>query len=106
MAGVRQTGADGENLSSIDQSAKVRIPSATGTAAYRIPDALTETTLTEVKNVATLSKTSQLSDFLQYSSSTGRSFNLVVRESTRLTAPLQELVESGAINLLRTLPSL
>jgi hypothetical protein len=76
MAAVRQAGIDGENAAGINQAAKVRIPSATGTAAYRIPDALTSTTLTEVKNVAALSNTSQLQDFLSYAQSTGSSLRL------------------------------
>lgn len=66
-------------LAGINQAAKVRIPSMTGTAAYRIPDELTDTSLTEVKNVATLSYTNQLRDFYWYVSLTGRSFNLIVR---------------------------
>ncbi len=105
MAAVRAAGQEGEDQAGIVQGAKVRIPSATGTAAYRVPDALTDTTLTEVKNVGNLSYTSQLQDFYAYASSTGRAFNLVVRSSTVLSAPLQAMVDSGQINLLRTLSS-
>lgn len=42
---ARQLGKEGEALAGIDQAAKVRIPSLTDTAAYRIPDELTATTL-------------------------------------------------------------
>ena len=104
MAGVRATDQEGETLAGIDQGAKVRIPSATGAAAYRIPDALTDTTLTEVKNVGSLSYTSQLQDFMSYASSTGRGFDLVVRANTTLSGALQQVVDSGQINLLRILP--
>ncbi|MGH3853822.1 MAG: putative toxin [Pseudonocardiaceae bacterium] len=104
LANARLTGVTGENLAGIDQAAKVRIPSASGTAAYRIPDALTDTTLTEVKNVTQLSYTSQLQDFSSYAISTGRSFDLVVRADTVLSKPLQKMVDTGVIHLYRTLP--
>lgn len=104
MSEVREAGIVGENLAGIDQAAKVRIPSATDTAAYRIPDSLTDTTLTEVKNVQQLSYTSQLQDFYLYSASTGRSFDLVVRQNTRLSGPLQDMVDAGSIHLRPHLP--
>lgn len=101
---AQQTGAEGEQLAGIDQAAKVRIPSASGTAAYRIPDELTASTLTEVKNVANLSYTSQLRDFYDYAVSSGRSFVLVVRSGTNLSGPLQQLEDSGAVVVQRSLP--
>ena len=105
MAAARQAGMEGEDLAGIDQAAKVRIPSATGTATYRVPDALTDTTLTEVKNVASLSYTSQLQDFYQYASATGRSFDLIVRTNTQLSGPLEAMEASGQINVVRSLPA-
>lgn len=104
MAAVRQTGLEGEDLAGIDPAAKVRIPSMTGTAAYRIPDELTDTALTEVKNVASLSYTNQLRDFYWYANSTGRSFNLIVRETTIFSSRLQSMVDAGVVNLDRLLP--
>jgi Restriction endonuclease fold toxin 7 len=104
IAASRQAGLVGEQLAGINPALKVQIPSMTGTANYRIPDALTATTLTEVKNVATLSYTRQLQDFMMYSQSQGMSFNLVVRANTTLSGPLQNLVDSGTITLVRTLP--
>jgi RHS repeat-associated protein len=104
MAAVRQTGMEGENLAGISQSAKVRIPSATGTAAYRIPDELTDSTLTEVKNVQSLSYTSQLQDFYRYSVANGLNFQLVVRAGTTLSTPLESLTYSPGVNLMRLLP--
>jgi hypothetical protein len=83
---------------------KVRIPSMTGTAAYRIPDELTSTALTEVKNVGTSSCTNQLRDFYWYANSTGRAFNLIVRTNTILSSRLQAMVDAGVINLEPTLP--
>jgi Restriction endonuclease fold toxin 7 len=89
---ARQLGTSGENLAGINQAAKVRIPSLTNTAPYRIPDALTKTTLTEVKNVSYLPYTSQLQDFSYYATQTGRQFNLVVRANTVLSGPLEDIV--------------
>jgi len=77
----------------------------TGTAAYRIPDALTDTALTEVKNVASLSYTNQLRDFYWYASFTGRSFKLIVRANTILSPRLQMMVDSGVINPDPMLPA-
>jgi len=61
--------------------------------------------LTEVKNVARLSYTNQLRDFYWYANSTGRSFNLIVRANTTLSARLQAMVDAGVINLKPTLPA-
>jgi len=104
IAASRQAGITGENLAGINQAAKVRIPSMTGTAAYRIPDELTNTALTEVKNVGSLRYTNQLRDFYWYANTTGRSFNLIVRTNTILSARLQAMVDAGVINLEPILP--
>jgi hypothetical protein len=74
QAAARQTGTSlartlgiaGEEAVGIS-AAKVRIPSLTGTAKYRIPDKLTPASLEEVKNVKTLSLTNQIKDFHLYS---------------------------------------
>ena len=77
---------------------KVRIPSLSGTAKFRIPDKLTRTTLTEVKNVRYQSLTRQIRDFQMFSTKTGRIFNLYTRPSTKLSKPLQQLINQGLIN--------
>jgi RHS repeat-associated protein len=102
---ARALGAEGEELAGINAAAKVRIPSLTETATYRVPDALSQTTLTEVKNVAQQGMTNQLRDFLAYAQQTGRSFDLIVRENTVLSSELQGLQNSGAINVIRSLPA-
>jgi Restriction endonuclease fold toxin 7 len=81
-----------------------RIPAPSGGAAYRIPDELGNGILGEVKNVKSLSYTSQLQDFTSYAKSNGLQFKLYVRGSTTLTGPLQQLVDSGQITLVRNLP--
>lgn len=63
----------------------------------RIPDALTESTLIEVKNVKTLSFTQQLRDFHTYSKQNGLKFILYTRPNTTLSGPLQEAINSGSI---------
>ncbi|QLG44895.1 putative toxin [Costertonia aggregata] len=84
---------------------KTRIPSLTGTAKYRIPDGLSRTTLTEVKNVKSLNLTRQLKDFHLYSTQRGLQFNLYARPNTTFSAPLQNLINQGSINVY-TIPGL
>lgn len=65
----------------------------------RIPDGLTDRTLTEVKNVARLNYTRQLRDLADYAQKTGRRFDLYVRPDTILSRPLRKAVEQGLIHL-------
>ena len=82
-------GQAGERMAGIDQSAKQSIQVNGRT---RIPDALTETTLTEVKNVKYISNTQQLRDFATYANATGRSLELWVRPTTRVA---RTVVDAG-----------
>ena len=101
---VRRLGNEGELLSGIVKNTE-RIPSASGTAAYRIPDGLDHSAqlIQEVKNVSSLSYTRQLRDFSAYSQANGYSFELFVRPTTQLSGPLQTAVANGDITL-RFLP--
>ncbi len=98
------TGKAGEIGAGIIKNTK-HIPSLTNTAKYRIPDQLLfdEGLLSEVKNVAYLSLTNQIRDFLLYAQLKGMRFELWVRSNTTLSTPLQELIDAGEINL-RKLP--
>lgn len=98
---ARSAGRAGEEAAGIAKNTR-RISSGTKTAAYRVPDGLTATTLTEVKNVRRLSLTNQVRDFAAYSSERGLMFDLMIRTDTKLTTPLQEFVRENGINL-RTL---
>lgn len=60
--------------------------------------------MTEVKNVANLSHTNQLQDFYRYAVSNGLNFQLIVREGTVLSGPLESLVNSPGVDLARLLP--
>ena len=95
---ARQLGQAGEDAVGIDQAAKVSIE-IPGSGQIRIPDALTDTTLTEVKNVGSLSYTQQLRDFSTYSQANGLNFELYVRPTTQLSGPLQQAITNGQITL-------
>lgn len=53
----------------------------------------------EVKNVARLSYTSQLKDYVAYAQQQGYTFKLVVRVTTQLSRSLQKEIQSGRIVL-------
>ena len=102
-ATARALGVAGENAVGI--GSKVRIPSLSGTAKFRIPDGLTSTTLTEVKNVAHQSLTRQLRGFHMFSQQTGRQFILYTRPTTTFSRPLQNLINQGQI-IVKPIPGL
>lgn len=66
----------------------------------RIPDGLTRTVLSEVKNVGYQAYTRQLRDYSAYARLTGRSFHLYVRAGATLSKPLLEAARQGHIRLL------
>lgn len=76
---------------------KRRIPSASGTARFRIPDILTDSELVEVKNVARLALTHQLRDFLSFADASRIRFVLLTRFDTVLAPDLAQLVADGRI---------
>jgi hypothetical protein len=95
---ARTLGSAGEAASGLVKNT-ARIPSLTGTAAYRIPDGLTATTLSEVKNVSSLSLTNQLRDFSAFAQQSGRTFELYTRKTTELSGPLQQFIKDNSIVL-------
>lgn len=97
-------GRQGEILAGIVKNTQ-RIPSASGTAAYRVPDILNHAArvVGDVKNVASLSYTNQLKDIAAYAVTNGYTFELWVRATTQLSGPLQQAVANGTI-VLRFLP--
>jgi len=94
---ARQLGRAGEDAAGIVQGAKQRIPSVTRPGRHRVPDELNEVTLREIKNVANQSNTSQLRDFLEYAKNTNRTFILETRATTKISGPLQKLIDQGRI---------
>ena len=92
---ARALGAEGEAaVGDIGPKVRINIP---GTDRYRIPDGLTNATLSEVKNVRSLSYTQQLRDFAAFSQANGRQFDLYVRPSTQLSGPLLQARDAGII---------
>ena len=57
-------------------------------------------TLSEVKNVKSLSFARQLRDYEEFAAQTGRRFDLYVRSSTRLSGPLRAARDAGLINIV------
>ena len=74
-------GKAGERMAGIDPDAKEIIKV---NKRIRIPDAMTSTTLKEVKNVKYISNTQQLRDYAAYAKLTERSLELWVRPTTRI----------------------
>ncbi|MFB0537482.1 MAG: putative toxin [Anaerolineae bacterium] len=84
---------------------KTRIDSLAGTAKFRVPDQVDKAVgvVREVKNVARLSYTRQLRDYSLWAQREGYTFELIVRQTTRLSGPLQAAIERGEI-IQRYLP--
>jgi RHS repeat-associated protein len=101
---ARSLGQAGETAAGIIKNTQ-RIPSASGTASYRVPDQLfPEQLISEVKNVNYQGLTNQINDFLSYTQAQGIRFELIVRQNTEISKPLQELIDAGKILLNRNLP--
>lgn len=102
-AGPVRLGQAGEDAvrGAYDIGPKIKIDVA---GRKRIPDGLTSTTLSEVKNVSSLSYSQQLRDFAQYAQQSGRSFDLYVRPTTSLSGPLQRAAGPGGPINLRFIP--
>ena len=95
---VTQRGKMGEAISGITKNTTRIYDNLVSGAKYRIPDGLTSTTLSEVKNYSgTLSYTAQLRDFVSYSQAHGLQMHLYT--NAKLSGPLQEMVDSGIIQV-------
>ncbi len=94
--GVRVSGQTGEPLAGIVKNTS-RIPSASGRAAYRIPDELNSSVLGEVKNVRSLGYSSQIRDFHSYAVANDLEFVLYVRSSTVFRGQLAQLEQYGGL---------
>ena len=82
-----EVGKIGERLAGIDPTAKQTIQINGRT---RIPDAMSVTTLTEVKNVKYISNTQQLRDYADYAKLTNRALELYVRPTTKVAKTVTE----------------
>jgi hypothetical protein len=95
---AQKLGKAGEDAAEIVKNT-TRIDSLSGKAAFRTPDELTLTTLTEVKNVHYQDFSTQLQDSLHYAIMTSRQMILKVRPDTILSTTLQDAIKSGWIKL-------
>ena len=104
-AAAQSLGQTGETLAGIVKNT-THIPSLTGTANYRIPDQLIpeQNLLSEVKNVSYQAYTSQIKDFFLYAQQQGFKFEMIARQNTGFSKPLQALINAGKIILKRNLP--
>jgi len=95
---ARTIGKAGEIASGIIKNTQ-RIDSLTNTSNYRIPDQLLHNTklISEVKNVSILPLTNQIRDFVAYAQNSGYTFELWTRSATKITQPLQKLINCGQI---------
>lgn len=100
MTAIREAGRSGEALAKIVKNT-THIDSLTHTATYRIPDQLSKSTrlISEVKNVNRLSLTNQIKDYIAYAQLNHYSFEIWVRNTTKITKPLQKLIDDGEIVL-------
>lgn len=89
-------GVEGESAVGVT-GPKERIPSFTNTAAYRIPDRITPTTVEEVKNVSRLSYTRQIKDYQLYANSVNKQLIIHARPTTCFTGPMRRLIDDGSI---------
>ncbi|MCW5765446.1 MAG: hypothetical protein KIT68_05665 [Phycisphaeraceae bacterium] len=82
-----------------------RIESVSQTADYRVPDRLDRQTkiIGEIKNVEHQAFTSQLRDYSEWARRNGYTFELWLRKDTRVTKPLQDVIDQGLI-VRRTIP--
>ncbi len=78
---------------------KVRIPSLTGTAKYRVPDILSETALIEIKNVKYQRLTNQIKDYIAFCHESNRHLILYLKDDVKLSSKLRGLIEKGHIEI-------
>jgi hypothetical protein len=77
---------------------KIRIPSLTGTARYRIPDALTDASLIEIKGgISELRLTDQIKDFSLYAQKEQLQFILIVRQGTKIADDLLKFAQQHKV---------
>jgi hypothetical protein len=99
-AGVVYKGQEGEaavrSVADIGPKEKIFI-----NGRWRITDGIKGRVLTEVKNVRYLAVTRQLRDLMDYARLMGFRFDLWVARGTKLSEPLEQLANQGAIRLRR-----
>jgi RHS repeat-associated protein len=99
-----QLGKEGEALAGIVKNTE-RIESLTtgGAVKYRVPDVLDRAAgvIGEVKNVTRQGLTAQIKDDIAFAAKNNLKFELHVNRNTTFTKPLQKLINSGVVNVIR-----
>ncbi|SKB57184.1 Restriction endonuclease fold toxin 7 [Luteibacter sp. 22Crub2.1] len=73
-----------------------------GSGKTRFPDGIIESiSLSEVKNVSRQGLTSQIRDYLQFSRDNNLRFDLYTNDDTKISGPLQAIIDAGDINHVR-----
>lgn len=103
-AAARALGAEGEEAAGIIKNTE-RIAAPSGKVKHRVPDELNHGAgrIGEVKNVEYLSLSSQLRDFIAFAQQNSYQMVLYVRETTKLSKPLQEMERQGVFTVIRSL---
>jgi hypothetical protein len=99
----QQLGKEGEKMSGIT-GPKIRIPSATGTAKFRVPDELTSVHLKDAKNVADLHWTDQLTDFGIFAQQNNLKYIIEVRQNTKIGPKAQQMIQTFNVQVNRVYP--
>jgi hypothetical protein len=99
---AREHGREREQAAQIVKNTR-HVDSLTGTAKFRVPNEITEAGIREVMNVKELSLTNQIKDLLLVAQKEKKQLTIVIRKGTKLSKPLQELVDKGQI-LIEFLP--
>ena len=94
-------GYDFEGDLGLDLEPKVRIPSVTGTAAYRTPDLTRPTFILDAKNVKRLKVTPQIIDFAEHAASNGLHFAIITNKTAKITPAMRGMMNAGLVSVFR-----
>ncbi|WP_203981222.1 golvesin C-terminal-like domain-containing protein [Planosporangium flavigriseum] len=96
-----EAGYDFERQFGLDLEQKVRIPSATGTAAYRTPDLTRPDFILDMKNVKRLKVTPQIIDFAEHAAANNLKFAILTNQKAKLTPAMKGMMEAGLVSVFR-----
>jgi RHS repeat-associated protein len=101
MAAVASKGRRGEEaarkIAEIGEKTAINVE-----GRLRVPDGIVfGQSVNEVKNVARQGLTAQLRDYIQFAGNKDLQFNLYTNEATKISKPLQELIDAGTVNHIR-----
>jgi RHS repeat-associated protein len=99
MAAAVEKGRAGERAANLSSSVTRRIPSYSNTAAYRVPDALNDGLISEVKNIEkVLYYTRQINDYVLYAFRNG--IPLEIYTNAQLSSTYEPLIRESLVRIL------